>query len=432
MNRREPKILMIGWEFPPVINGGLGIACHDLSSALAEKTEVTLILPKSDPAYKINKLRIMGLNNIDVNSLSEISTLMKMESKLDVREITANLDPYYSNYTEENITKNYISEVKIGENKYNVFNIDNLYGGDIIQKVIQFGQLAAKLSEKIEFDVIHAHDWMTMIAGVEIKKKSGKPLVLHIHSLEIDRGGENCRGWVYDLEKYAMENADLLMPVSNFTANIIKKHYGISGHKISPVHNGVRPVNSFKSKRQFTEKTVLFVGRLTRQKGPEHFLEIAAEVLKHSQDVRFVMAGTGENFKKLIEGSSYKNLGNRFHFTGFLNGDKLKYLLSVADVYCMPSVSEPFGLSAVEAAQFGLPCVISKQSGVSEVLTGSLKFDFWDVKKAAACIAKVLNDKVLREKLIEDAFENLKKINWHISAQKVLDNYQNHNIICKN
>jgi len=250
---------------------------------------------------------------------------------------------------------------------------------------------------------------------------------MHIHSLEVDRSGPECKGWVYELEKKGMEYADLLIPVSNFTAQNIHKYYGISKSKMSVVHNGSNIVKPYKSKRQFKEKTVLFVGRLTRQKGPEKFLEIASKVLKTNPDVRFVMAGVGDNSKMMLEQSSFNNIGNRFHLTGFLNLEKLRYLFSVTDVYCMPSVSEPFGLSAVEAAQFGIPCVISKQSGVAEVLTGSLKFDFWDTDRAASCILSLLNDDVLRTKVVNDAAENLNTISWDVSAGKIMNAYSTNN-----
>ena len=226
-----------------------------------------------------------------------------------------------------------------------------------------------------------------------------------------------------------MEYADLLVPVSNFTADNINQYYGISKNKMSVVHNGSRPVEAFKSRRRFKEKTVLFVGRLTRQKGPEKFLDIAAKVLEKNPDVRFVMAGVGDYFKSVLEKSSYQSIGNRFHLTGFLNMQKLNYLFSVSDVYCMPSVSEPFGLSAVEAAHFGIPCVISKQSGVAEVLSGALKFDYWDINKAADSILSLLNDKVLRKKVVSDASKNLESITWDHSASKIIKAYSEHQFI---
>ena len=277
--------------------------------------------------------------------------------------------------------------------------------------------------------IIHAHDWMTMLAGVKIKQQTGKPLVMHIHSLEVDRSGEESKGWVYELEKKGMEYADCIIPVSNFTANNIHQHYGISSDKIAVVHNGSNGVQPFKSERKFKEKVVLFVGRLTRQKCPEKFLDIASKVLEKKSDVRFVMAGAGEYFRSMLEKSSYKSIGHRFHMTGFLNLEKLRYLFSVSDVYCMPSISEPFGLTAIEAAQFNVPCVISKQSGVAEVLKGALKFDYWDINKAADYILNLLNDSVLRKKVVLDTSRNLNKVSWDISAKKVMNIYSSNQFI---
>jgi glycosyltransferase involved in cell wall biosynthesis len=198
---------------------------------------------------------------------------------------------------------------------------------------------------------------------------------------------------------------------------------------MSVIHNGSNVVTPFKSKRPFKEKTVLFVGRLTRQKGPERFLEIAAKVLEKDPNVRFVMAGTGDYFRSMLEQSAYKHIGNRFHLTGFLNLEKLRYLFSVSDAYCMPSVSEPFGLSAVEAAQFGIPCVISKQSGVSEVLKGALTFDHWDVNKAAGHILNILGDTAFKNKVVKDSYLNLDSISWERSARKIMNAYSSKQFI---
>ncbi len=420
---------MLGWEFPPVINGGLGIACHDLCIALSEYARVTMIIPKSNPDFIVKNLELLGLNNIDANSLKQVTHQYDSKTFEDVHFIPANINPYYTEFADLRSSK-YIKNVRLNESgeEVDVFDIDDLYGGDVIEKVTLFGKLAARVALTREFDVIHAHDWMTMLAGMEIKRVTGKPLVVHIHSLEIDRGGVHSRGWVYDTEKRGMEYADLLMPVSNFTGDIIHKYYGISYDKIATVHNGIRPVNAFRTKKPFDESMVLFVGRLTRQKGPEFFVEIASKVLEYCPDVRFVMAGTGEGFKSLIDRSSYKHIGTRFHLTGFLNLEKVRRLLSMTDVYCMPSVSEPFGLSAVEAVQFGVPCVISKQSGVSEVLRGSLKFDFWDTNRAADYIINLIGNKVLKDKVVSDAYDDLQHISWDFSARKVIEHYHQHKI----
>lgn len=419
MRSNLPKVLMLGWEFPPIINGGLGVACHDLSSAMSELANITMVVPKTSPEFKMKNMNLVGINNLDPK-LFEGHTFSH-PLPFDLQSIPVDLNPYYSeNIGNRDFTSNSTMSVR---EKLESFNIDNLYGGDVINKVMQFADLSAAMASKMEFDVIHAHDWMTMLAGIKIKQQSGKPLVMHIHSLEVDRSGPESKGWVYDLEKKGMEYADLLIPVSNFTADNIHNYYNISRAKIHVVHNGSNIVMPFTSPRPYKEKTVLFVGRLTRQKGPEKFLDIAERVLETNPDVRFVMAGVGDYFKSMIEQSSFKNIGNRFHLTGFLNLEKLRYLFSVSDVYCMPSISEPFGLSAVEAAQFGLPCVISKQSGVAEVLNGSLKFDFWDTKKAASCILSLLNDPVLRAKVVEDANLNLEKISWDHSAKKIINAY---------
>jgi glycogen synthase len=419
-----PKVLMLGWEFPPLINGGLGVACHDLSNALSHLADVTMVVPKTSLDFKMKRVQLIGVNHLDAATLVDLPSNYHRPLPFKLLSVPVELDPYYSEKISGEAGGFWDAKSSI-----EAFNIDNLYGGDVIKKVFQFAELSTALSTKVNFDVIHAHDWMTMLAGVKIKQLTGKPLVMHIHSLEVDRSGEDSKGWVYDMEKKGMEYADLLMPVSDFTANNIQQHYGISKSKMSVVHNGSCEVNAYQGRRNTKEKTVLFVGRLTRQKGPEKFVDIAARVLEKNPDVRFVMAGTGDNFRSVLEKSSYRQLGHRFHLTGFLNSEQLRKLFSVSDVYCMPSVSEPFGLSAVEAAQFGIPCVISKQSGVSEVLAGSLRFDHWDVDKAATCILNLLSDEVLRKKVVKDASSNLKNITWDLSAQKIVKAYSLNNLI---
>lgn len=417
---------MLGWEFPPIINGGLGVACHDLSSAMSEYADITMVVPKSSPDFKMKNMNLIGINNIDVDSLDHSFGHIAAKLPFKLHTVPADLNPYYSESSGE---ANKAGATLSGKEKLKSFNIESLYGGDIINKVFQYADITTSISAKLEFDVIHAHDWMTMLAGIQIKQQTGKPLVMHIHSLEVDRSGVDSKGWVYDLEKKGMEYADLLMPVSNFTAQNIHQYYGISKEKMTVIHNGSCVVKPYKSKRRFKEKTVLFVGRLTRQKGPERFLDIASKVLKKNADVRFVMAGTGDYFRSMIEKSSGENIGNRFHMTGFLNSNKLRGLFSETDVYCMPSVSEPFGLSAVEAAQFGIPCVISKQSGVSEVLSGALTFDHWDINKAASCILNLLDNSTLRKKIVKDAAKNLDKISWGISAKKIMNAYSSNQFI---
>lgn len=303
------------------------------------------------------------------------------------------------------------------------FRDGELYGEDVIQKVILFSKYVLKIAERKEFDVVYAHDWMTFLAGLEVKAKTGKPLALHVHALDYDRGGPESKGWIFELEKYAMENADLIMPVSNYTASVITGHYGINPEKVSAVHNGADHVDVFNIQKGFPEKLVLFLGRVTGQKGPEFFLEVASKVFESYPKVRFVVAGTGDRLKRLIETGAYRQIGHKFHFTGFLTKEKVHKLLAMTDVYCMPSVSEPFGLSALEAAQFGVPMVISKQSGVAEVLSGALSADYWDVNLMAEHIINLLKSKRLSSKVVKQSLLDMESLTWDVAAEKIYQNF---------
>lgn len=421
---KRPKVLMLGWEFPPVINGGLGVACLGLCKALSRYVDLTMVIPKSDPNFIVDKVDLIGLNNMDIEKLRKIRTSKFYKQFSQVETVEANIDPYDTAEANFEILKNQTGSSYRLEDVKNVFSIGELYGSDLYQKVSEFAKYTARLASNKEFDVIHCHDWMTFLAGIEIKAMTGKPLVLHVHALEYDRSGPESRNFVYELERWGMHYADAVIPVSNYTGGIASSHYGVDSSKIFPVHNGADPVKVFHDTKDFPEKLILFLGRVTGQKGPQYFLDIASKVIEHVPNVRFVMAGTGDRLRSLIETGAYKQIGNKFHFTGFLNKEKVNKLLSIADVYCMPSVSEPFGLSALEAAQFGIPCVISKQSGVSEVLYGALKADFWDVDKMAGHIISLLQNETLKESVIRDAFNDLENLTWEKAAEKVVNVYQ--------
>lgn len=422
---KKPKILMLGWEFPPIINGGLGVACLGLCKALAKYADLTMIIPKSDPAFRVENVDLVGLNNMDIEKLRKVEKSRYYEEFAKVHEVEANISPYETvGGSSFDVMKGKTGmDFKI-EGNFNIFQMGDLYGDDVIGKVIEYAKYTARIAAGKDFDVIHCHDWMTFLAGIEIKALTGKPLVLHVHSLDYDRGGPESRGWVYEIERWAMHYADIVIPVSRYTGSIAQGHYDVDPSKIFPVHNGADPVHVFHDTKDFPEKLILFLGRVTGQKGPQYFLDIASRVIEHVPNVRFVMAGTGDRLRNLIESGAYKQIGNKFHFTGFLNKEKVHKLLSIADVYCMPSVSEPFGLSALEAAQFGIPCVISKQSGVSEVLFGALKADFWDVDKMAGHIISLLQNESLREAVIKNAFQDLENCTWEKAAEKVADLYQ--------
>jgi glycogen(starch) synthase len=420
MNR--PKVLMLGWEFPPIVNGGLGVACLGLSKALAKKTELTMILPKADPDFIVDNVDLIGLNTIDINKLKKVKTSKKYKEFASVYTVDSNILPYETpklNILNSLRDTNPEADLDFELSQMNQFGKGDLYGDDLINKVIDYAKYVSQLATKIEFDIIHCHDWMTILAGVEIKKLSKKPLVLHIHSLEYDRGGPQSQGWVFQLEKYGMQQADIVIPVSNYTGQVIKEHYKIKSEKIIPVHNGADKVETYREEKPFPDKLVLYLGRITGQKGPQYFLDIASRVVDAYPNVRFVMAGTGDRLKGLIETGAYKRIGNKLHFTGFLSKEKVRHLLAMGDAYVMPSVSEPFGLSALEAAQFGVPCVISNQSGVAEVLKSALTADYWDTELMASHIISLLNDDSLKKKIVQGAYNDLANSTWDTAAEKV-------------
>ncbi len=421
------RVLKLGWEFPPLINGGLGVACLGLAQALAKSVDLTVLVPIASPDADFENFALRGLNQLEIEEIATTEDRYRYHSFAQVRQIPIFLNPYEDGQaaaaTEIPISSERVFS-KTTRAQLDTFKLGELYGPDLATKVIEFSKIAAKLALSEDFDIIHAHDWMTFLAGVEVKKATGKPLVLHIHALQYDRSGADDYGWIYEIEKYGMEQADFILPVSRYTGEIIAHHYGIPTEKIRPVHNGAEPVASFATKKKFPEKLVLFLGRLTSQKGPEFFLETAARVIAAYPNVRFVVAGTGEKLRPLIESGAFRGLGSHFHFTGFLDKEKVHDLLSMTDVYCMPSVSEPFGLSALEAAQFGIPAVISKQSGVAEVLKGALLADYWDVELMAKHIHDLLTDPTLHATVAEQAKLDIAASTWDAAAAKVLAIYR--------
>ena len=309
----KPRILMLGWEFPPLVSGGLGVACEGLVEALRRTTELTLMIPHEPKIPAPSP--IVGLP----------------------------LSPYQDRPSD-------------------------LYGPNLPDAIEQFSAHAAARADALDFDLIHAHDWLTAQAGLAIKARTGKPLVLHLHSLNHDRVGPKNGGWIDDLERTAIQRADLVVAVSQYTRNICLNHYRADPKKTVVVHNGLRPALPYRSPRPFPERLVIFVGRLTSQKNPAHFMEIARRVLDRNPRVRFAVAGAGPQLRSLMAQALRLGIPDKIHFTGFLDRKQVHHLYSMADVCCLPSTSEPFGLVALEATQFGVPVVISEKSGVSEIL----------------------------------------------------------------
>jgi glycosyltransferase involved in cell wall biosynthesis len=307
------------------------------------------------------------------------------------------------------------------------FSFSGKYKKNLMEEVSNYAIVASVIARKHDYDLIHSHDWLTYPAGIAAKAATGKPFVIHVHATEFDRSGENVNQSVYDIEKAGMEAADKVITVSNMTRKIVIEKYGINPGKVVTVHNAVEPTlfkKNVDSEKHVNEKIVTFLGRITFQKGPEYFVETAHKVLQKDPNVRFVMAGSGDMMNKIVLRVAQLGISNKFHFTGFLRGDDVDRMFHMSDVYVMPSVSEPFGISPLEAMRSNVPVVISKQSGVSEILKHALKVDFWDIEATADAIYGLLQYSALPKMFIKHGKSEVDNIKWDNSAIKVKKVYQ--------
>jgi glycogen synthase len=426
---RKFKVLTLGWEFPPLYAGGLGPACYGLTKALNKYVENTIILPRSEKSFTVNRVQIIGLNHI-ASQMKKDTTGSSVISEINWNKESFSAYPLAVNQHSGKYDLNEKSEALISvEDRNKLFSEEDIYGFNIMKKVEAYGQMVCDLAKQIDFDIIHAHDWITYTAAVRLKHQTGKPMVVHVHSLETDRVNKYSRNAVYKIEQAGMKEADRVFPVSNFTKQCIIDYYGIDEEKISAVYNGYDADFNMKKKarRQNVkkEKRVLFLGRITAQKGPEYLIETAQKLLNRMSNVKISIAGTGDMKLHVAHLIEKNNLKDKIVFTGFLNKEGVKKLLSETDAYIMPSVSEPFGLSAIEAAQYNIPCVISKQSGAAEVMPNTLQANYWDTDRMANYLFATLNYKSLSDTLTEKTKINLKNINWEVAAKKVLRNYKN-------
>jgi hypothetical protein len=423
---------MLGWEFPPYLNGGLGVATAGLASALSALTDLTLILPKSDPAFAPPDMQVVSLQGRTLPEVRRQSTRLEIErlQGIRVRYLDVSLAAYEHPYTvrvAETEEYQLLIERAVTEDQVvrpaQVFEMPQLYGQDLGQRIVMYSDFVLDAARTYTFDVIHAHDWMTFLAGLTLKAHTRKPLVLHVHSLEYDRSGPGHQGWVYELERHALHQADHVVAVSRYTAAILRDVYQVPAERITAVPNGVTPVARFRTAAPFPQRLVSYIGRLTYQKGPDVFFEAAMRVLAVHPGVRFVIGGRGELIELLAARAAKERVGNRIFFTGYMEPDRVTDLLSMTDVYVMPSVSEPFGLSALEAAQMGVPCILSRQSGVAEVLPGALYADGNDPAAFAEMILRLLQDDALRAEVVAAQDQDLKAVGWDASARQVLDVY---------
>lgn len=471
---------MFGWEFPPHISGGLGTASYGLTKGLSKIDDLDLIfvVPKlfGDEDTGVAKLvgagdvkmdfvkdkydkfyREMSLKNIsekiDNEDIYNIDEYFKNVTKIEINSV---LSPYLSPETFEDYLKNIgiddLSQVKItkdgkliylenGEYKEimldqtihsqyddsGFYKFSGKYGPNLIDEVKNYGKIAAKIAMQYDFDLIHAHDWLTYMAGIEAKRVSGKPLVIHVHATEFDRSGESVNQVVFDIERQGMLNADSIITVSNLTRNIVVNKYGIDESKITTVYNAVEPIKAKRNDYQKTvdEKIVTFLGRITFQKGPAYFIEAAKLVLEKTDNVRFVMAGSGDMLRRMIRHAARLKISDKFHFTDFLRGEEVDRMFCISDVYVMPSVSEPFGISPLEAMRSNVPVIISKQSGVAEILKHAIKVDFWDTHAIADSIYGLVKYDGLSQMFTKYGKDEVDNLKWENAARHVKTVYDN-------
>ncbi len=417
---------MFGWEFPPHITGGLGTACFGLTKGLMKHNqEVIFVVPK---AYGDESKNIRLLNASDISLDMRNKTFSEYWNQLKYIEINSTLVPYADDEEFYRITRKYEHHSEENESIYSTnYKFSGKYGKSLMEEVKRYALVAAQVATNHEHDIIHAHDWLTYEAGIAAKKVSGKPLVVHMHATEFDRSGDNINQVVYDIERRGMEAADRVITVSNLTREIVINKYGIDAAKVFTVHNAVEPADKsdyYGVKKYVKEKVVTFLGRITFQKGPEYFVEAANKILKKDNNVRFVMAGSGDMLNKMILRVAELKIADKFHFTGFLKGGEVDHMFALSDVYVMPSVSEPFGISPLEAMRSHVPVIISKQSGVAEVLHHALKVDFWDIDALADSIWGLTHYDGLSKMFISFGKEEVDNMKWDNAAAKVIDVYK--------
>lgn len=424
------RVLMFGWEFPPHIAGGLGTACYGIVKGLAYNGVQTLfVMPSASGDEDQSAAKIINASDVPVESFD--STVDEFLDKVKFVRIGSNMIPYVDpeefhemveserRLQSENLTK------CIGTK----FRFSGRYGSNLMEEVAHYAMVGGTIAmeHKDEFDIIHAHDWLTYLAGIAAKELTGKPLVVHVHATSFDRGTEDqIDSRVYDIEKRGMMAADKVIAVSDLTRNIVINKYGIDPEKVVTVHNAVdfSGRENVKVERGVRDKVVTFLGRITFQKGPEYFIEAAAKVLKRTKGVRFVMAGSGDMMNRCIRHVAKLGISDRFHFTGFLRGAEVQKMFAMSDVYIMPSVSEPFGISPLEAMRSNVPAIISNQSGAAEVLKYAFKVDFWDVDAMSDDIYALLKYPALADFAAREGYEEVNRLKWNIATAKLKNIYE--------
>jgi glycosyltransferase involved in cell wall biosynthesis len=468
------NVLMLGWEYPPQISGGLGTACQGLTTALAPlDVRIQFVVPTLYGVENAPHMRLVDPDGFQadppeaneegqevitiVNSAGEIETVTRKRVRLATVEeptlqtvrISSALSPYLSSEqydawisaleartsseTWEEWSRRWLERQPAATpsslSTPTAIPSESHYGNDLFSEVSRYAARVLQWSARQPRrpDVVHAHDWMTFPAAAQVASMMGVPLIAHVHSLEQDRSGGGGNPTIASIEGAALRSADRVIAVSHYTARQVSELYGVPMDRIDVVHNGVytgRTVAAYRDEEPEQGPTVLFLGRITFQKGPDYFVEAAARVHSKIPNVRFVMAGAGDMLPRMRARVAELGLEDAFSFPGFVRGSDVERLFSTADVYVMPSVSEPFGISALEAMSYETPVILSRQSGASEILRHALKVDFWDVSRLAAQIIAVLTYPELQRSIVNMAREEVRRVHWEAAAQKVTQVYR--------
>ncbi len=477
------KVLMLGWEFPPHISGGLGTACFGLTRGLAAQgVQLRFVLPRAHGDEDQSSVEVLGCNQVELPSQaipaggpplapsaaaptptateeappsrSPMATPAgKRSPSTEFVVVDSSLRPYLEEegYLRSSPTaegggtvpvpaaprgrsgwKRFLQGLVAGHGPRSSpaprrYDFGGSYGPGLYEEVARYAEVVAHLAESRDFELVHAHDWMTFPAGIAAARVAGVPLVIHVHALEYDRSGEHGNPRVLALEQLGLDEADRIVCVSHYTAGILKRRYRVRAERIRVVHNALtqaEQARAWHGEKRIPEPIVLFLGRVTFQKGPDYFLDAAARVARVFPRVKFVMSGSGDMLPSMIERSARLGIARKVHFTGFLRGAEVERMYAMADLYVMPSVSEPFGISPLEAMAADVPAIVSRQSGVSEVLRNALKVDFWDVQDLADKILALLSRPALRRELVESGREEVRRMRWEVRAEHLKQIYQ--------
>jgi glycosyltransferase involved in cell wall biosynthesis len=406
------KILMFGWEYPPVKSGGLGTACYGLTKAMAKLgAEITMVVPKAVKSEFSTHLNLIDGQNIKVNS-----------AKLRYFEIDSLLSPYLTEDIYKEKFKDY-HQASLEESEEQ--EITPIYGRNLFEEVARFAFRAGLIATLDNYDLIVCHDWMTVDAALHAQAMIHKPICLHMHATEFDRTGGHPNQLIYDIELRGMQRANLIIANSNFTKQNCVNHFGIDPQKIIPVHLAVEQEDYKMDESRFQRRTknVLFIARLTVQKGPEYFVRAAKIAADFDPELRFIMAGDGDSFGRMMHLAADLGIADKIFFTGFLNEKQAQEIFRMADLFVMTSVAEPFGLTVLEAIRSGVPCIIPNNCGTAEILNHVIKIDFWDVNELANNIVSVMRYPVLHQELRDNSYRESENITWENTARRTMEVY---------